>query len=166
MHGNPKRVHRLILVSLLGLLLASSLPAEQPRPEANWENLKQVTADDDLRVILTDGRSYNAKMQTYSESAVVVRTITGEQTFAREDVLRISAKGRSHRMRNALIGAGITFGAIFGAGAAHAASLRKEYPQNRWTEVGAGVGAVFAPVGAAVGAALTPGGWHVVYRAR
>lgn len=163
---NPQKGRGTIVLLLLGLFGAASLLAGEPQPEANWDNLKHIAAGDDVQVVLGDAKSFDAKFQTYSDSAIIVRTISGEQTFSREDVLRVSAKGKSHRTRNTIIGAGIGFGAGLGTGAAVAASQRSEYPQNRYTEVGAIAGVALAAAGAGVGALLPTGGWHVVYRAR
>ena len=69
-------------------------------------------------------------------------------------MLRVSTKGKSHRTRNALIGAAVGFGAGLGTGTAVATSRGREYPQNRYTEYGAMVGAGLARVGVLVGAAL------------
>jgi hypothetical protein len=161
------RAYGPILLLLLGLFSAASLFAQEARPEANWANLKQVSPSDEVRVILADGKSFDGKFQTYTDSAVILRTITGEQSLSRESVLRISAKGKSHRWRNALIGAGIGAGAGVGIAAAWAASQREEYPQNRYLEVyGPVLGVSFGATGAAVGALLSRDGWHVVYRAR
>ena len=156
-----------IAVSILGLATSASLRGVDTRPEGQWNNLKHLAAGDEVRVVLNDGKSYAAKFQGFSDEAIVVRTFAGEQTFSRQDVLRVSAKKESHRMRNVLIGAAAGCGAGLGIAAGYAASQRKEYPQNHYFEVdGPILGVLFGGAGGGLAAALSKGGWHDVYRAR
>jgi hypothetical protein len=137
------------------------------RPEGQWNNLKHLAAGDEVRVVLNDGKSYAAKFQGFSDEAIVVRAFAGEQTFSRQDVLRVSARKESHRMRNAIIGTAAGCGAGLGIAAGYAASQRKEWPQNHYFEVlGPILGAGFGGAGGGLAAALSKGGWHDVYRAR
>ena len=116
-------------VLMLGFLGIGAVNAAEPKStQANWENLKHLAAGEEVRVVLNDGKSYAAKFQDFSDEAIVVRTSTGEQTFSRQDVLRVSAKREPHRMRNAIIGAAAGCGAGLGIAAAYASSQRKEYP--------------------------------------
>jgi len=148
---------------MLGIFGIGSVKAAGPKSaQANWESLKHLAAGDEVRVVLNDGKSYAAKFQGFSDEAIVVRTFAGEQTFSRQDVLRVSAKGESHRMRNALIGAGISAGV--GAIALGACDYREVIPCGG---KGAALGAAFfAPLGVAAGAVIPTGRWHDVYRAR
>jgi hypothetical protein len=155
-------------VLILGFIGIGSVNAGEPKStQANWESLKHLAAGDQLRVVLNDGKSYAAKFQGFSDEAIVVRTFAAEQTFSRQDVLRVSARKESHRMRNVLIGAAAGCGAGLGIAAAYAAGQRKEYPQNRYFEVdGPILGVLFGGAGGALAAALSKGGWYDVYRAR
>jgi hypothetical protein len=120
-----------------------------------------------VHVVLNDGKSNAAKFQSFSDEAIVVRTSAGEQTFSRQDVLRVSAMKEPHRMRNAIIGAAAGCGVGLGIAAGYASSQRKEYPYNRYFEVdGPILGAVLGAGGAGLGVALSKGGWYDVYRAR
>jgi hypothetical protein len=92
---------------------------------------------------------------------MVVRLGSGEQTFSRDSVLRVSTKGQSHRLRNAAIGAAVGVGVGF---AAAAGSSRNDQEAQA---IGYAVIPPFAGgAGAAVGAILPTGGWHDIYRAR
>ena len=156
-----------IAVSILGLATSAPLRGADTRPEGQWNNLKHLAAGDEVRVVLNDGKSYAAKFQGFSDEAIVVRTFAGEQTFSRQDVLRVSTKKESHRMRNVLIGAAAGSGAGLGIAAGYAASQRKEYPQNHYFEYdGPILGVLFGGAGGGLAAALSKGGWHDVYRAR
>jgi hypothetical protein len=149
-----------LVVLALGLLTVAPLGASEPKPaKGNWDDLKKLAPGDDIRIVLNDTKSYKAKFQSVSDEAIVVRLVTGEQTFTRESVLRVSTKGKSHRLRNAALGAATGVG----LSAIGVASASKNDPEqaNGW---------VFVPfigaAGAGVGAILPTGGWHDVYRAR
>jgi hypothetical protein len=84
------------------------LRAAHPRPEkANWDNLKRLLPGEQVWVVLSDARSYHGLIQAASDEALVARILSGEKTFKREDILRVSSRGEPHRGRNAAIGAGI-----------------------------------------------------------
>jgi hypothetical protein len=155
-------------VLMLGFIGIGSLNAAGSKStQATWENLKHLAAGDAVRVVLKDGKSNAAKFQSFSDEAIVVRTSAGEQTFSRQDVLRVSAKKEPHRMRNAIIGAAAGCGVGLGIAAGYAASKRSEYPYNRYFEVdGPILGVVFGATGGGLGVALSKGGWYDVYRAR
>ena len=151
-----------LLASILGLLLNSSLTAGEARPEkTNWDNLQRLATGQEIRLVLNDAKSYLGTFQTVNADTIVLRLEAGEQTFARKDVLRVSAKRTSHRLRNALIGtaAGGEGGAAIGAATSGDDLLGGPIA----TGAGLVTGLV---VGAAVGALLPTGGWQDVYRAR
>jgi len=149
-------------VLILGFLgIVPTHAAEPKSTQANWDNLKRLATGDDIRIVLNDTKSHEAKFQSVSDQAIVVRLATGEQTFTRESVLRISTKGKSHRLRNALIGAA----AVGGIGAACAGSNYNHDKESG--SIAFAVGVPFAiAAGAGVGALMPTGGWHDVYRAR
>ena len=149
------------LAVLLGLLGAAPLRAAgPPMSNANWDNLKRLTPGDDVRIVLHDKKSYRAKFQSVADDAIVLRLASGDQTFNRRDVLRISTRGPSRRLRHALIGAAV--GA--GIGVAAAAGTRREDTEN--PALGYAVlPPLFAGFGAGIGA-FVPSGWHDVYRAQ
>jgi hypothetical protein len=150
----------LILLLVPGLSLAKSA-------QNNWENLKELAPGQEIRIVLTDAKSYGGEFRGVSDGAITVRVAAGEQTFERKNVLRVSAIGPSHRLRNALIAAGAGVGVGLGIGAAYAASQRREYPQNHYFEgYGLPLGAVFGGAGAGLAAGLSKPGWYDVYRER
>jgi hypothetical protein len=147
---------------ILALIVVVMIPhwALAQSAKNSWDNLKQLVPGDEIRIVLNDARSYQAKFESISDEAITVRLAAGEQSFARQDILRVSAKGNSHRLRNALIGAGIGAG-IAGVGA----GVNYSHDPESGTiaaVVGIPIGAL---VGAGVGAVMPTGGWHDVYRA-
>jgi hypothetical protein len=162
MRRGRRTLSRGIMISALGLMAAVAVNPAEPRPrQANWDNLKQLAAGDEIRLVLKDVKSYSAKFQSSTDDAIVVRLAGADCTFSRQDVLRVSTKGQSHRLRNAALGAAIGVG----SGAILAASTSRNDSEAQ------AIGWVVIPpvtgvAGAGVGAFLPTGGWHDVYRAR
>jgi hypothetical protein len=152
-------MRRHIFAIIGALLLAGSASAQKP-PDS-WDNLKQLVPGEAVRVVLNDAKSYQGKFELVSDEAITVRLAAAEQSFARQDILRVSAKGDPHRMRNALIGAGI------GAGVAGALAAKNYHNDPESGAYAVALGIPFAAVaGAGVGAVMPTGGWHDIYRAR
>ena len=125
----------------------------------NWDNLKELASGQQVRIVLNDAKSYQGKLQSLTDDVIVVRLKTGDQTFERQSVLRVSRKRRPHRGRNALIGVGAGVLTLI----AYDATGCQDCDQS--TKIGdAAAGAL---LGAAVGALVPTGvGWHDLYRAR
>jgi len=146
-------------VLMLGSIGIAAVHAQEAKsPQANWENLKQLAPGQQIRIVLNDAKSYEAKFQNVTDDGVVVRLATSEQTFPRQSVLRVSTKHRSHRLRNALIGAGAGVGTALGIDAAAC----PDCTTGTWAGDTVGCGLL----GAAVGALVPTGRWYDVYRAR
>jgi len=150
---------RRLIASILLMLLLPLLVAAQETPDS-WDNLRQLVPGEGIHIVLKDAKSYRVTFESFDEGGIVVRTATGQQTYARDTVLRVSSKGQSHRLRNALIGAGVA-GGISGAAVAANYSFDPEAGA-----IAAVVGIPIATIaGAGVGALIPTGGWHDVYRA-
>lgn len=165
-----KHILLLSLTTLLMQLMVIAPLGAAPLPDnANWNNLKQLAPGDEIKIVLKNMKSYKGKFQTLSDEGIAVRLGKRSQTFARQDVFRVSTKGKSHRLRNTLIGAAIGAGAGLGFG--------------QWVDGTADCGFIcfassdagkkiftpsFAVVGAIVGAALPARRWRWrdLYRAR
>jgi hypothetical protein len=147
--------------TLLLLLMAPGFGLAQ-FSQNNWDNLKQLAPGQQIRLVLNDAKSYRGQFRAVSDEAIMARVATGEQTFERQNVLRVSAKGKSRRGRNVLIGAAI------GAGLGGVAvGMDCHYGRGGCGAAGAVLGAPFAAaLGAGFAAVIPTGGWHDVYRAR
>jgi hypothetical protein len=157
MNHPGRRVCLGILVSILGLTPGGAVPAAEPQvKESNWDNLKRLSPGDKVQVVLKGVKSYRGLLESVSDEGIVVRLATGDQTFARLDILRVSTKGESHRARNAMIG--------FGAGAALGLLIGGS---KNCGDAGCGAEGflIGAAIGPGVGASLPTGRWHTVYRA-
>ena len=157
-HSTPAGVTAL----LLGLMAAPLFGAGPGADKQNWDNLKHLGPREQIRIVLSDFKAYRGEFQSVSEESVVVRVATGEQTFPRPDILRVSAKSKSRGHRNAWIGAGV--GAGLGV-VAVAMDCRND--RLGCSPAGVALGVPFgAGLGAFVGVLVPSGGWHDVYRAR
>jgi len=149
-------------------MVASLTAAETRNGKDNWESLKTLAPGDRIRIVLNDAKAYTGQLQTLSDDTIAARLATGDQTFSRDSVLRVSAKGQSHRARNALLGlaAGVGTGVIvavaspeLGTGTCAQGSCINATSMS----LAASVGAV---IGVGIGTALPTGGWYDLYRAR
>jgi hypothetical protein len=142
-------------VSLIVLTLG--IAAAQP-PE--WDNVKRIAQDTEIRVSMSDGKSFRGQLQSATDDSLIIAAASSQETLARPQIKKVSTKKKSHRLRNTLIGAGVgvAAGAVIGA-----ASSQDEGFLAIATEVLTPVGAV---LGAAIGAAIPTGGWHDVYRVK
>jgi hypothetical protein len=137
--------------------------------QANWDKLKSLSPGQEIRVVQNDAKSTSGNFRSVTDEAIVVSMASGEQTISRQSILRVSSKGKGHRKRNALIGAGIGAGAGAGIGAGMDATCTGVCATGFPKFHNLGI-YVFTPLGAIagtiVGAVLPSGGWHEIYRAR
>ena len=147
--------------------LWAAQPQSPPLGESDWNNLQQVRVGQKIEVVDTNLKKLKGTFLSFSEEAISLRVKKQEVGVQREDVFRVSLRGKSKRLRNALIGMAI------GAGAGVAAaeiSIRASEPgffseRDFWQVpyvvlVSAGIA-----VGAGVGATFPPG-YQTIYRAK
>jgi hypothetical protein len=149
---------------MLLLLLATAVLGQAP---SNWASVKQLAAGSEIRVNMTDGRKIVGTFQRATDDDLLVQTPKSQETLARITIAKVSTKGRSHRLRNALAG----FGGGAGVGLIVGAVSDSGCPKGGCFPVGKNLGKeVFTPLGAligvTVGALLPTGGWHYLYRAK
>ncbi len=151
-----------LMGSTVGLLAISSLAAGDRRAQQpNWDNLKELTQGQQIKVVLNDAKAYRGQFQTVSNDGIRVTLATGNVTFPRQDILRVSSRTGSHRLRNAGIGAGIGAGA--GAALVACGGESGGCISNGDAAVG---GIIFGAIGAGVAALIPSEAWRDVYRAR
>ncbi len=158
---------RFIIAILLaaGLISAQTPTAPASNPgKSDWANLKRLAAGEEIRVSMSDGKSFRGQLQSATEDSLIMVAASSQQTLGRPQITKIATKGASHRGRNTLIGLGIGAGAGLAIGAGADSSCA---PHNCWFDNNFGK-VVFTPLGALVGTivgvAWPTGGWHEVYR--
>jgi hypothetical protein len=142
-------------MAAMTLLAPAPMPAGES-PATSWQNLKQLTAGQELEVTPLKGAPMRATFVGFSDQSITLRTRTGESALARAEVSRVRLappRGRKHIWIGAALGAGA--GAGIGAGLGE--GLTKESGGDfrgykpAITGVSAGVGAL---VGALLGSMI------------
>jgi hypothetical protein len=101
---------RKAILVLVFLLLVPAFALAQSASDS-WDNLKQLASGQEVQVVLNDAKSYSGHFQSVSDDGIVLRRGKDSQTCERQNVLRVSTRGKSHRGRNALIGLAVGAGA-------------------------------------------------------
>ena len=134
--------------------------------QSEWNVLQQLTSGQQVKVVLGNNTSSRGSFESADDRSLVIRSGKGEQSISRDQVTRVLVKGKSHRKRNALIGAGIGAGAGLAAGAA----IDNDCSKGSFFCTGNKGKAILTPLwgllGAGIGAVIPSGGWHEVYRSR
>ena len=156
--GNPEMLMRRVTETLL-LVLLFPIFGQGQAAENNWDDLKQLSPGQRIRIVLNDAKSYEGRFQRLTDDAIVAHLKSGDQTFERQSVLRVSRRHKPHRGRNALIGA------VAGAATLLIYDQAGCSDCDQGTKAGDTIGG--ALLGAAVGALVPTGvGWKDLYRAR
>jgi hypothetical protein len=151
---------KLIFVLLVSLL-SSGLSIAATKDSENWDNLKQLRAGDKIEVIDQSLKSFRGTLVSVSDEAISLQSKKDTFTVERANVLRVSVRDSSKRMRNMLLGAAI------GAGAGLAITLPIEVQQSNEGNSIAGVmvGVTVGAGGAGLALGATTGN-RTVYRAQ
>jgi len=145
-------------------LFIFALAASAQPPVQSWQDVRTLAAGTPVR-ISAGSHTIGGQLQQVTDDSIVIVSEKKQQSFRRQDVMRVSVKKEAHRGRNALIGlgAGAAIGAI--AGAASHQDCTGYCPFYTTRAQGAAIVAgVFGAVGAAVGALIPTGGWHEIYK--
>jgi hypothetical protein len=150
-----------LVLPLLGLLISSSLRgADNP----GWNNLKQLSPGQQIRVVLDDKKSYKGQFQSVTADAIIIHANGTDQTLARPNIQEVSSRRPGHRGRHVLIGAAIGAGAGLGTGAAIDNDCSSQSIICTGNKGKAILTPVFGLIGAGLGALLPAAGWQEVYR--
>jgi hypothetical protein len=150
-----------VVLPLLALLVSSSLcGAENPA----WNNLKQLSPGQQIRVVLDSKKSFKGQFQSVADDAIIIHANGADQTLSRSSVQKVSSHRPGHRGRHALIGAAIGAGAGLGTGAAIDNDCSQQSIVCTGNKGKAILTPVFGLIGAGIGALLPASGWLEVYR--
>jgi len=135
-----------------------------PHKKADWNNVTALARAAEVRVELSDSRTVRGDVLNVTEDSLAVNSASGQETFTRQQVLRVSLRKPSRRGRNVLVG--LAFGAIAGAGIGFAGQAGcTGFCDGGLTAAVTGVTTLSgAGLGALIGAAVPTGGWREVYR--
>jgi hypothetical protein len=145
-------------------LFVFALGASAQSPVQSWQDVKALTAGTPVR-ISAGSHTTSGQLQQVTDDSIVIESAKAQQSFRRQDVMRVSVKKAPHRGRNALIGlgAGAGIGAVVGAVSHKDCNGFCIFYTTRGQDA-AIVAGVFGAVGAAVGALIPTGGWRDIYR--
>jgi len=125
----------------------------------NWNTVKALVAATEVRVTTAAG-SARGSLDSTSDEGLTLRTSSGQQMFARQDLRSVSVRTHGHRLRNTLIGFGAGTGVGLGIG--YANDCRSGFLCGLGTAVGGVIGALGGTV---IGVVWPTGGWREVYHA-
>src|SRR5579864_5234178 len=146
-----------LLLATAGFVFAQS--------KNDWASLDKLAAGDQIRVSMTDGKSYKGEFQSASADSMMMVAASSQQSLAHAQVAKVAVKRDGHRGRNTLIGLGVgaagglAIGAAGDAQCGHNCFLGNNIGKAVVTPIGAIIGTI-------IGAVWPTGGWHDVYRAK
>jgi hypothetical protein len=128
---------------------------------AGWEAVQEISPGHKIEVMTRDGKDTRGVFVSASENTLVVRSKSGEDSFARGDIRRVRVADPSRRARNGLIGTAIGAGIGLAIGAAVCPQCPNEGSGAKYmgplTAAGAGVGAA---------AGFLPAPYRTVYKSK
>lgn len=142
------------MVNIRALVLLMLAPAALLAETGKWEALLGINSGKSVHIHMLDGHKNSGNFVSTTESSITIRQRTGDQTFPKDQIRKISVR-KFGRLRNVAIGAGI--GAASAAGVFAGSGGSDEYVNVIIVSV-----AVFAAAGAGI-VALVPG-YETVYQ--
>lgn len=119
---------------ILLLLSAHALAADDAK-EHSWSSLQQLSSGQRVVIVQKDMKSHQGSFLSVSNESILIHESGGEVTVQRSDVLRVNARGKPKRFRNALIGG--LLGSVAGS-TANSADRELWVPVGFWVGVAAG----------------------------
>jgi len=118
----------------------------------------------ELRVQFSSSHAVRGRLQSVTADSLTMDSGSGQQTFTRQQIIRMSVKQRPRRGRNAVIGLaiGAGLGGVLGGATASECSGSSCGGYGAMA-IASGIGAG-AAVGAIIGVRVPAGGWREVYR--
>jgi len=140
-------------------ILILSVTAAGQAPASNWDSVRMIASRTEVRVAAGTAAAVRGKLESVSDSALIVTNASGTASFQRPEIHRVAVKKKGHRLRNAFIGMGVGTAAGAGIGAAQASGC-KEFLCDLAVPVFAVIGFV---AGTVTGLVWPTGGWRPVY---
>jgi hypothetical protein len=105
-------LRRAVSVALMALIVtgAAIVPVSAKSEDTNWNQVKKLKRGQQVQVVRSDAREYQGAFERWSDTEIVIRPASAEQTFARPDVIRIALIRKRSRLKHSLTGAGIGAG--------------------------------------------------------
>src|SRR4051812_22698258 len=97
------RKYCLILTATLLWCSGAKLGATETE---KWDIVRSLPAGQEIRIETAD-RKLRGSLLTVSQSQLSLNTNSNQVSIPRADVMRVFVRGKSHRLRNTLIGTGV-----------------------------------------------------------
>ena len=136
-----------------------SLVAAGQAPTSNWDTVRALAPGIQVRIAAGKSKPVRGKLESVSDSNLIVSNATGVESFQRPEVHSVAVKKKGHRLRNTFIGLGVGTAAGLGIGGA-AASGCKEFLCELAVPVYGAIGFI---AGTVTGLVWPTGGWRQVY---
>jgi hypothetical protein len=142
-------------------LLAMPCVSRAQKSNASWDALNTLRAGEKVEVVETSLKMHIGTFVAVSEETLNLREAATDQTIKKENVMRVTRLGKSHRLRNAIV-----FGVV-GAGAGTGIGAAVHSGKDSYISRGAAalVGAVFGLAGGAAIGATVPS-HDTIYRSK
>jgi hypothetical protein len=147
------------IATFLCLFLLIPGVSHAQRKNSSWDSLRSLRVGEKIEVVETGMKKHIGTFLMISDESIQLREGANEIGVRKQDVARVSALSKSHRLRNALIFAGVGGGAGAAIGAV-ASDPHAFLGRGPGTVLGAAIGLA---VGAGLGAAIPS--HPTVYRA-
>jgi hypothetical protein len=149
-----------ILIPILSLAVSAqtSSPTSARSSTAKWEALKSLTAGTEVRVAAATAQPTQGELASVTDSALVLSQVGGPVTFDRAQIRSVSVEGKTHRLRNAMIGLGV--GTAVGIGIGYAAGRSGCVNGYGWCNLQAGISSAIGGASGLTGGTLTGAFWH------
>lgn len=151
------------ILPMLMAIFSVSLQAQQ-QGKQSWDNLNRLQAGQKIQVVQMDMKSLEGRFLGFTDEMISLRVKKDEIAVPREEVVRVSLRGKGKRGLSALVGAGLgaALGAIIGRAGVSGPTQAGETELVTWGGAIIGAGA-----GAGVGAAVPfIGGYETIYRVK
>ena len=149
---------RNLCITLIGALLWCSGAKLGAAQTESWDIVRGLTSGQEIRVETTD-RKVRGSLLTASESQLSISTKSSQENIPRADVMRVFVRGKSHRLRNTLIGTGVGVA----VGIAITGTLGALIANESGESIAAEAITLPAAIGAGIGAVLPTGGFKKIY---
>ena len=78
-----------LVLPLLGLLISSSLRGSE---NPGWNNLKQLSPSQQIRVVLNGKKSFQGQFQSVTDDAIIIHANGADQTLSCSSVQEVSSR--------------------------------------------------------------------------
>jgi len=143
-----------VLIPLLALAALGQAPA------SIWDNVKALAPGTEIRVAAGASKPIAGKLESVTDSGLVVRQGTATQSVPRPEIHSVAVKKKAHRVRKLLIGMGVGTAAGLGIGGALANDCRGIACEGFDVAVSGTIGLIG---GAVAGIVWSREGWRQIY---